>query len=141
MTPLVGMALAKALERVGNHFFPDPVQKAEYDLKVAEMAQKGDFKDVESMLASDAGQVQVNVEEAKSPDILKSGWRPAAGWVCVAGLAYQFLVQPLGSWVFANALDWSGAPSLEVESLMTLLFGLLGLGYYRTRERLSGAIK
>lgn len=141
MAPIAGAAILEIIKRVGDKFFPDPVQKAEFDLKAAEMAQRGEFKDIDSMLTSDNGQVLINVEEAKSDDIWKSGWRPGAGWVCVFGLAYQFLVQPLGSWLATNALDWSAAPTLEMESLMTLLFGVLGLGYYRTRERLSGKIQ
>jgi len=141
MAPLLGMAIGKVLERVGSHFFPDPVQRAEYELKVTEMAQRGDFKDIDSMLASDAGQVQVNIEEAKSDDIFKSGWRPYVGWVCGGGLSYQLMVRPVGTWVMENAYNWKPMPSLEMETLITLLFGLLGLGYYRTRERLAGKIQ
>lgn len=141
MTPILGMAIGKIVGKLGDHFFPDPVQKAEFDHKVLELAQRGEFKEVDALLQSDHGQVQINLEEAKSDDPVKSWWRPMAGWVCVLGMAYQFLIQPLGSWVFVNTLDWSAAPTLEFESLMAILSGLLGLGYYRTRERLGGKIK
>src|SRR5262245_36680112 len=110
MAPLVGMALGKIVEKIANHYFPDAAQKADFEMKVSEMAQRGDFKEIDSMLTSDQGQVAINVEEAKSDDLFKSGWRPAVGWMCVAGLAYQFIIAPLATWIGMNALDWKNAP-------------------------------
>jgi hypothetical protein len=84
-------------------------------------------------------QVAVNIEEAKSQSLFKSGWRPAVGWVCVTALFYHYIGSPL----FHYAVQfWSIAvpqlPKLDMGELMTLLFGLLGLGAYRTYERVAG---
>lgn len=87
---------------------------------------------------SDEGQVELNKIDGASDSFFRSGWRPATGWVCVFGLAYQLLVRPLGGWVMQQLLGWTPPPSLEVDTLMTLLFGLLGLGAYRTVERIKG---
>ena len=40
--------------------------------------------------------------EAQSGSLFIGGWRPAVGWVCVLGLAYQFLAFPMLAWAGAN---------------------------------------
>jgi hypothetical protein len=95
--------------------------------------------------ATDLAQVDVNKIEAASTSVFVSGWRPAVGWVGVAGLAYQFLGYPLMQWVWAFG---QGAdlipkglpppPDLQVEQLMTLLAGLLGFGGMRSFEKYRG---
>lgn len=82
-------------------------------------------------------QNDVNKIEAADPSLFKSGWRPFSGWCCGMGLAYQFLALPLLSWL-AVAKGWPIPPPLDVELLMTLLFGMLGLGSLRTVERIKG---
>jgi len=95
--------------------------------------------------ATDLAQVDVNKIEAASSNLFVSGWRPAVGWVGVAGLAYQFLGYPLmqWAWAFGQGIDLipqglSAPPDLEVEQLMTLLAGLLGFGGMRSFEKHRG---
>jgi predicted Na+-dependent transporter len=60
--------------------------------------------------------------------------------VCVLGLAYQFLVQPLLAWgsgVWAVPLP----PNLDLGDLLTLLGGMLGLGSLRTAEKFKGVAR
>ena len=83
----------------------------------------------------DLAQTEVNKVEAASSNWFVAGWRPAAGWVCVGGLAYQLMFRPIFGWIMKNALSWDMPPSLEIDTLMTLLFGMLGLGAYRTIEK------
>jgi Holin of 3TMs, for gene-transfer release len=129
-----GPLLGKVFDRV----FPNPEDKAKAQLEVLKMNQAGEFRMQDSLDNSDAGQVKVNMIEAGSDSLFKSGWRPAAGWACVSGLWYQFLLSPLLWWLAQNFLGWTKAPpELAIESLMTLLFGLLGLGAYRTYERVN----
>ncbi|POZ62301.1 3TM-type holin [Chromobacterium alticapitis] len=70
--------------------------------------------------------------DARSAGLFESGWRPYCGWVCGAGLSYQFLLRPV-----LNGLALGQFPPLEVDTLMTLLFGMLGLGVYRTIEKVK----
>jgi hypothetical protein len=84
-----------------------------------------------------AGQVEINKAEASSTSLFKGGWRPMVGWVCASGLAYQMVFRPLIEWV-STIYMWVPPPSLELDTLLTLLFGMLGLGAMRTTERLSG---
>jgi len=84
-----------------------------------------------------AAQSEVNKVEAASDSLFKSGWRPMAGWACVGGLVYQVIVRPLLAWLSA-IYSWMPPPSLEMDTLLTLLFGMLGLGAYRSYERVNG---
>ena len=95
--------------------------------------------------ATDLAQVDINKIEAASTSLFVSGWRPAVGWVGVAGLAYQFLGYPLMQWcwAFGQGVDiipqgLSAPPDLDVEQLMVLLSGLLGFGGMRSFEKHKG---
>jgi hypothetical protein len=79
--------------------------------------------------------------EAANSSVWVSGWRPAAGWAAVSGLFYNVVFRPIAGWVMQQTLGWQMPPSLEIESLMTLLFGMLGLGAYRTYEKSKGVAR
>jgi hypothetical protein len=85
------------------------------------------------------GQMKINEIEAAQTGFFRSGWRPAVGWVCVSGLGYQFIVMPLVPWVVG--IWYHGLqpmPSLDMGTLITLLSGMLGLGGFRTFEKIKG---
>jgi len=79
-------------------------------------------------------QAQINSVEAKHRNIFVSGWRPAVGWVCAFALAYNFIIRDLLVW-------WVGVesapPAMQMEHLMTVLIGMLGLGGMRTFEKFN----
>lgn len=81
-----------------------------------------------------AAQSATNQIEAGSDSLFKSGWRPAIGWICGGALAYQMVLRPLIGWVSGVYLLMP-PPSLEMDTLLTLLFAILGLGAYRTYEK------
>jgi len=78
-------------------------------------------------------QIELNKIEAQNASVFVSGWRPAAGWVCVLGLFYTFLLQPLLAWV-----TFSKPPEIDTTLLIQLLFGMLGLAGIRTYEKGKG---
>jgi len=96
--------------------------------------------------AQNAGQVAINTADASSGNAFQSGWRPFIGWVCGAGLAYEFLFRTAAAWMVQVAIWSEGAdmssfptpPGLGLESLMPLLFGMLGLAGMRTFEKTRG---
>lgn len=133
MSPLLVPVLGTLLDRV----LPDPKIASDAKVKLLEMQQTGDLAELENATKLALGQLEVNKVEAGT-DWFRGGWRPMTGWVCAGGLGYQIIVRPLLAWVSANWLHWTVPPSLETETLMTLLFGMLGLGAYRTTERLKG---
>lgn len=126
---------SKILDRV----LPDPAQRAAAQLEMFKAQQAGEFKEYDNQLQRDLGQIAVNKSEAESSDFFRGGWRPFAGWICGAGLAYEFILQPLFSW-FALIKGWPTPPILIMNDLMALLAGMLGLGGMRTAERLNGVI-
>jgi len=83
-------------------------------------------------------QALTNLKEAEHPNWFVAGWRPAIGWVCATGLAYQFLIFPFASHL-AFFMDYTGElPSLAGDMLMTMTISLLGLGGLRTFEKTQG---
>ena len=77
-------------------------------------------------------QNKVNEIEARHSSIFVSGWRPGIGWVCTAGLGYQFVLYPLLCWGLAF---WKpGIPSpppLDGDALMGLVTSMLGMAAIR----------
>lgn len=128
--PLVSSLIDKLL--------PDPNQAAEAKLKALDLAQKGELAVLDADLKLALGQMEINKAEATT-DTFRGGWRPSVGWICVAGLAYQFLVQPLLPWFAAVAgAQVPPLPAIDNETLMVLLTGMLGLGGLRTFEKTRG---
>lgn len=132
LIPIFGSLLDKVL--------PDAKASAEAKIKLMELAQQGELAVLNADMQIALGQIEVNKEEAKSDNLFKSGWRPAVGWVCVTGLIYSFIAQPLLVWASVN-FGWQSPPDLDMGTLITLLMGLLGLGGFRTYEKVKGAIK
>ena len=98
--------------------------------------------------ATDLAQIEVNQVEAASASAFVSGWRPAVGWVGVAGLGYQFLGYPLLQWLwtFGQGVDLipkdlPAPPGLQTDQLMVLLSGLLGFGGMRSFEKSRGLVR
>ena len=88
------------------------------------------------------GQLAINAEEAKSKNIFVSGWRPSVGWCCSLALFAHFLVFPTMDVVTAYmGIEAVAYPAFDMDSLMTDLLGLLGLGGMRSFEKYKGVSK
>ena len=130
--------LIPAVTQVLDKIIPDPQAAADAKLKALELAQKGELAVLDADLRLALGQLEVNKAEATT-DMFRGGWRPAVGWVCVVGLAYQFVLQPVLPWVVALfGAQVPPLPAIDNETLMVLLTGMLGLGGLRTFERVRG---
>lgn len=128
-------ALIGPIAALLDKFIPDATEKAKLAHEIATMSERYAH---ELALA----QIQVNKAEAESPSIFKGGWRPFIGWTCGVAFAYHFIGQPLA--VFALAATGHPVPELprfEMDGLMTVLLGMLGLGGLRTFEKLKGVTK
>lgn len=77
-------------------------------------------------------QAEINKMEAQHRTIFVAGWRPFIGWVCGVALAYNFVLRDLIVWYFGSE---GAPPALQMEHLMTVLVGMLGLGGMRTFEK------
>lgn len=131
-------ALIPAVTTILDKVLPDPKAAADAKLKALEMAQKGELALLDADLRLALGQLEVNKAEATT-DLFRGGWRPAVGWVCVFGLFYNFVLQPILPWVvgvFGGVVP--PLPAIDNETLLVLLTGMLGLGGLRTFERIKG---
>ena len=79
-------------------------------------------------------QAEINKMEAQHRTIFVAGWRPFIGWVCGVALAYNFVLRDMLVWQMGAE---TAPPALQMEHLMTVLIGMLGLGGMRTFEKLK----
>jgi|TARA_R110000851_G_scaffold122772_6_gene252309 hypothetical protein len=118
---------SKVIDRV----WPDPAQATAAKFELFKLQQSGD-------LALMAGQMQINVEEAKSSSLLVSGWRPFIGWVCGVACAWNWLGLSIAKMVaelFGHPIALSPA---DISEMLPVLMGMLGLGTLRTFEKVKG---
>lgn len=118
-----------------DKFIEDKDQKAKLAHEIATMAEKHAH---EAAMA----QVQTNQAEAQHRSVWVAGWRPFIGWTCGAALAFHFVLHP----VIVFAAAWLGfyvpdMPVFDMDSLMTVLLGMLGLGGLRSFEKSRGLTK
>jgi len=135
MIPIIDVGL-KIIEKL----IPDKAAREKAQLDLIKLQQEGHFKEMDAQLQRDLGQMEVNRAEAASGNQFASSWRPLCGYVCVLGLAYQFVVCPLLGWGSGIA-DWPLPPKLDMGDLITILGGMLGLGALRTSEKFRGVAR
>lgn len=118
-----------------DKFIEDKDQKAKLAHELATMADKLAH---EQQLA----QMAINKEEASSGSLFKGGWRPFVGWICGIAFFYHFVCQPVIIFIVAmSGVDIPDLPKFEMNTLLTVLGGLLGIGGLRTYEKQKGLTK
>lgn len=117
--------LIPAVSSILDKIFPDKTEADKAKAKLLELQMNGELQQV-------MGQIDINKVEASHQSLFVSGWRPSVGWVCSAALAYEYIVRPLLITFGLNA-----AP-IEVDTLNTLLFALLGVAGLRTIDKIKG---
>lgn len=86
-------------------------------------------------------QTEINKIEAASSNLFVAGWRPAIGWICGAGYAYAFVLQPFLIFIITVAqipLNAAQLPVLDMGEMSLMLANLLGFGALRTYEKVKG---
>lgn len=88
------------------------------------------------------GQLAINAEEAKSRNMFVAGWRPFVGWTCGIALFAHFILFPCADVLTAYlGYETPTYPAFDMDTLMTVLLGMLGLGGLRTYEKQKGLTK
>jgi hypothetical protein len=89
--------------------------------------------------ANDAvqAQLEINKTEAQHASVFVSGWRPAIGWVCCLGMAGNFLIIPFVNMALELLETGVVVPMIELDIMMPVLMGMLGLGAMRTVEKVK----
>lgn len=130
MNPLLAALLPNfitSLLDLGKRFIPDPDKQMEFGVELEKLQNE--------LLTK---QLEVNVEEAKSESIFVSGWRPFIGWVCGGAFTWAFVLQPIIVFLLtALGHPINHLPILDMNSILPVLLGMLGLAGYRTIEKVQ----
>ena len=110
-----------------DQFIEDKDQKAKLAHEIATMSEK-------HLQQLQLQQIEVLKADAKGT-WFQSSWRPLAGYVCVLGLAINFLVAPVAAGFGVTI------PQADAGVMMPLLLGMLGLSGGRSFERIKGVDK
>ena len=109
-------------------------QKMKYEMQMALM------QDISKI---NVAQTETNKQEAQHRTVFVAGWRPFVGWTCGIALAWHFVVAPfiifLSAYIGVELPE--NMPTFDMESLLTVLMGMLGLGGLRTFEKFKGVAK
>jgi len=105
----------------------DATKAAELEVKLLELEE-----------SAKNAQTEINKIEAASSSVFVSGWRPFLGWVCGAAFTYNYILMPFIFFVAKLCGSEVELPYLDMGILVTLLFGMLGLGTLRTYEKTKG---
>jgi hypothetical protein len=119
----------------------DPAKQAEItELTMNLQAQAAKLENDTIMAQAD-----IDKQEAASTNLFVAGWRPAVGWACAIAFAVNFLLLPIAQWAVQifNVLGPDGKAlvlfKLDLTTMFPVLLGMLGLGAYRTVEKIQGA--
>jgi hypothetical protein len=135
-----------------GRIWPDPNQQAEQLFRLEELKQKGDLAQLNAMVQGMAGQIQINIEDAKSGNWFQSSWRPAIGWVGAISLALMYIpkalvmtymwsyqsITILSAWDGVAALSVPAFPDLGVSDIIGLLMSMLGVAAMRSFDKKNG---
>ena len=110
------------VDGVLDRIIPDRNARAAAREKLAEISRNGEL----DLLT---GQMEINKVEAAHRSLFVAGWRPAVGWICALGLAYNVLISPLLSIYLVM-------PTVDPELLYPVMMGMLGLAGTRSYEKI-----
>ena len=118
-----------------DKFIPDADTKNKLAHEIATMAQRHAHE-------ANMGNLEINKTEAQHRSLFVAGWRPFLGWGLSLAMIWHFLLVPLITFICAFAgVDIPELPHFDMESLMTVLLGMLGLGGLRSFEKAKGLTK
>ncbi len=133
MNPLVLMPFLDWGAKLLNRWFPDPAEKAKAEMEMMQLLQT---QEMQVILA----QLQVNAMEAQHQSIFVAGWRPFVGWICGLAFAFSTMIHPMLAW-YGRSRGWPAPPTLDADLMLYVLGGMLGLGGFRSLEKVKGASK
>ena len=118
-----------------DKFIEDKDQKAQLAHDIATMAERHAHE-------ANMGQLEINKMEAQHRSIFVAGWRPFLGWGLSFAMIWHFVLVPIVTFGFAyGGIEAPELPAFDMDSLMTVLLGMLGLGGLRTYEKSKGLTK
>ena len=126
MNPLFSV-IAGILDKV----IPDFAQKEKAKQELQAAIESDDFQ-----LA--LAQINVNQAEAQNPNLFVAGWRPSIGWVCSIAFSLHFVFFPILNWFLAFFNQPQITIPFDMNTLITVVMAMLGIGGLRTYEKIKG---
>ena len=118
-----------------DKFIEDKDQKNAIAHEIATLATKQAHE-------ANMGQIEILKAEASHRSVFVAGWRPFLGWCLSFAMALHFVLAPVTMFVCSYAgVSIPELPVFDMDSLMTVLMGMLGLGGLGTVEKVKGITK
>lgn len=117
-----------------DKFIPDKDARERMAHEIATLAEKQAHDQI-------MAQLEVNKQEAAHKSLFVAGWRPAAGWICVLAMGFNFVAAPLINWGTELTNNEATLPVLDLTIMMPVLLGMLGLGGMRSYEKRNGVAR
>lgn len=122
--PLIGKIVDTVGSKVGVDMSSDEIKKKRLDLEL----------ELQKLISEAASkQLDINEAEAANPNRRWITWREALGYVCVAAVAFNFLVFQVLFAICSMAGVELGIPPLDITGLMAILSGMLGIHFVDSR--------
>jgi len=118
---ILGPIVGKVLD-----FIPTPEKRAEAQLALQRELDANQQALIAAVSALNKGQTDIDVEEAKSGSLFDK-WRDFIGWVCGAAFAWQYVVEPILTFVLTAVGHPVTLPALDFSAMSPILTGMLGL--------------
>ena len=130
-------ALAKSVVDGVIKLIPDRDMQLKMEGQRTQMQHDMELRLLDAQNQQLNNQAEINKIEAASPSVFVGGWRPFIGWICGAGLAWEF--------VLAQVVKWSAAlfgsdvvlPDIASDHLFELVLAMLGLAGWRTLDKIK----
>ena len=142
------MSFLPILDRVLDRVIPDKGSRDKAKNELAMLRENGELEAMRLEFQALNAQAEINKADAQSGNWWQSGWRPAAGWICVAGMGYSYLLQPLLPWALQVLSKLAGSsitvpvlPDIQAGELMALMLSLLGVAGIRSFEKVKRVAK
>ena len=127
MNPLFNL-LVGPITGLLDKVVPDKDQREKLAHEIATLAEKQAHSQI-------IAQMEVNKQEAAHKSLFVAGWRPSVGWVCCLAMAFNYIGFPLLS---AAGIETT---TLELDTMLPVLLGMLGLGGMRSYEKSAGVAR
>lgn len=136
MWPQILSALFGVIDKV----LPDPQAAAAAKLEAMKLQSSAEGAQLEAATRLALAQIDVAKADAQGQSPMQRNGRPFILWVCGVALGFDTIAKPLILYTAALAgHPLPPMPTLSSDQLYALLAGILGLGGFRTFEKVKGA--
>lgn len=122
-----------------DRIFPDKTKAMEAHAALMQAQIQGQLQAVQDQWDAAKNQAVINAAEAANQSVWVAGWRPGIGWACGAAFGWSYVLSPMLTFGAALVGHAVTLPALDLNGMMPVLLGMLGLGAMRTVEKIQGA--